>query len=187
MIAYIKGKIIYKLNYLIIETGGIGYKVNVPIAVLEKNKEGEEIALFIHHHVKEDAEDLYGFEKIAELHFFDDLISVSGVGPKSGMNIISHYKIEDIKLSIARQDTSLLTKVSGIGKKTAERLILELKNKVDVLDQKGTYNSANIVDEDAVEALVALGYNKAQALNALAKVDKKASLEDKVRQALRNI
>lgn len=187
MLAYLKGKIKLKSSYLIIDVNGVGYKVAVTINILNKYKLGEEIELFLHEHLREDADDLYGFAAIDELHFFQDLISVSGIGPKSAMNIISRFDIKDIKKSIAHGDTSLLTKVSGVGKKTAERLILELKNKVDHLDKTGHYLAKNQVDEDAIAALVSLGYHKSQAIIALAKVDKDASLEDKIRQALKII
>lgn len=187
MIAYLHGKIKFKSSYLIVEVNGIGYKIAVTINILNKYKIGDAVELFIHEHLREDADDLYGFISMDELNFFQDLISVSGIGPKSAMNIISRFDIKDIKKSIAHGDTSLLTKVSGVGKKTAERLILELKNKVDHLDKTGHYLAINQVDEDAIAALVSLGYHKSQVLAALSRVKPAASLEDKIRQALKII
>lgn len=186
MISYLKGNIKHKSDYLIVETQGVGYKVYVTIKILGKKKEDDEVELYTHQHIREDSSDLYGFSNIDELKFFEDLISVSGIGPKSGLAVISRFNIDDVKKSIVHEDTSLLTKVSGIGKKTAERLIVELKNKIDV-PIKGEYQATMPTDDEAVDALLSLGYNKSQALEALEKVDKKASLEDKVKQALKNI
>jgi Holliday junction DNA helicase RuvA len=188
MIAYLKGTIKYKdESTIILLANNIGYKIAVVADILNNKKISDEIELFIHEHFREDADDLYGFNTIEELNFFEDLISVSGVGPKSAMNILSRYQTEDIKKSIIHGDTSLLTKVSGIGKKTADRIILELKNKISVVGGKGEYQPAMDLDDDAISALMSLGYHKSQAVQALSKIDKNLSLEDKIKQALKNI
>ncbi|MFH0818749.1 MAG: Holliday junction branch migration protein RuvA [Patescibacteria group bacterium] len=185
MIAYIKGKIIYKAEYLIVETQGIGYKIFVAGIILEQKKVQEEISLYIHQHIREDAITLFGFITMEELRFFEQLISVSGVGPKSALSIISKYKIADVKKSIVHEDTSLLTKVSGIGKKTAERIIVELKSKMDVIDGQGEYQPLSKIDNEATQALISLGYSKAQAVEALEKIDNDLTLENKIKQALK--
>lgn len=186
MLAYLKGKIKHKSEYLIIEVNNLGYKVFVPTNILAKAKVDQDIELFAHQHVKEDTLELYGFAEYHIMRFFEELISISGVGPKTGLAVLAQFKIEEIKKSIANNDTSLLTKVSGIGKKTAERLILELKNKIDILPDKN-YQAAQEVDEDAADALVSLGYTKQEALKALTNLDKKLSIEDKIKQALKNL
>ncbi|MFA6027446.1 MAG: Holliday junction branch migration protein RuvA [Patescibacteria group bacterium] len=188
MIAYIKGKIKFKGSYLIVETHGVGYKVAVVLDILNNKKVGDEVEFFVHQHLRDDADDLYGFVTMEELNFFEDLISVSGVGPKSAMNIIARFKIDEIKKSIVNEDATLLTKVSGIGKKTAARLILELKNKLDFVDVPGKKASSHSKTEDeAIDALISLGYSRSQAWQALQKIDKNLSLEDKVRQALKHV
>lgn len=188
MIAYIKGKIKFKGSYLIVETNGVGYKVAVVLDVLNNKKVGDEVEFFVHQHLREDADDLYGFVTINELNFFEDLISVSGVGPKSAMNILSRFKIDEVKRSIVSEDTSLLTKVSGIGKKTASRLILELKNKIDLVDMAGKKATpASKTNDETMDALISLGYSRSQAWQALQKIDSSLSLEDKVRQALKHV
>ncbi len=185
MIAYINGTIKHKAEYLIIEVNNLGYKVLVPENILLKSEVGETLELFTHQHVKEDSLDLFGFKEYDTLRFFEQLISVSGIGPKTGLAVLAQFKIEDIKKSIANNDPSLLTKVTGIGKKTAERLVLELKGKVDVL-AGGDYQS-QAVDEDAVDALVSLGLSKQEAAKALTGLDQDLSVEDKIKQALKNI
>jgi len=186
MIAYLKGKIKFKSSYLIVDVNNIGYKIVVAINILNKKKLNEEIELFIHEHLREDADDLYGFSTMAELNFFEQLLSVSGVGPKSALAIVSRFEIEQVKKSIVQEDTSLLTKVSGIGKKTAERIIVELKNKLEV-SANISYQGKMQIDDEAIDALLSLGYNKAQAVKALQNMAADLSLEDKIRQALKNI
>lgn len=188
MIAYLKGTIKYKdETSIILLVHDVGYKIAVVVDIVNNKKIGEEAELYIHEHLREDADDLYGFKTIDELKFFEDMIAVSGVGPKSAMSILSRYQADDVKKSIIHGDTSLLTKVSGIGKKTAERLILELKNKISVAGDKGEYQPHMDLDDDAISALMSLGYHKSQAVQALSKVDKKLSLEEKVKQALKNV
>lgn len=187
MIAYIKGQIKYKEEYLIVERQGIGYKVFVSQNLLSKKKVNDELAVFTHEYHKDDGVDLYGFEKPEELRFFEEMISVSGVGPKSGLAMLSQFPMDDIKKSIIHGDTSLLTKVSGIGKKTAERLILELKEKISVgKDNAPIVGGATTADE-AIEALMALGYSQDEALAALSKMDSNLSTEEKVKAALQGI
>jgi Holliday junction DNA helicase RuvA len=132
MIAYLHGRIqIQQLTYIIIVVSNVGYKVAVPTSVLERATVGTELELYIHHHVREDASELFGFASFAELELFGQLISVSGIGPKAGLALLSQFTPDAIKHSIATNNTQLLTKVSGIGKKTAERLVLELKSKFE--------------------------------------------------------
>ena len=131
MIAYLKGKIIYKtLNHLVLEVNGVGYQIFVGENFLNELRLDTETEIYIHHVVREDASDLYGFKTREDKDLFEILLTVSGVGPKSGLGVLSLSSAGDIKEAIVRGDANLLTKVSGIGKKTAERIVLELKNKV---------------------------------------------------------
>ena len=132
MIGSIKGKIILKTEkFLIVETGGIGYKINVSPGALSKTpKKEEEISFWIHTHVREDILDLYGFLDYQELELFEMLINVSGVGPKGALAILGVTTVETLRKAVGTGDTSYLTKISGIGKKTAEKIVIELRDKV---------------------------------------------------------
>lgn len=187
MIAYIKGEIKFKDEYLIVERQGIGYKVFVPTDLLAKKKEGDEVALYTHEYHREDGSDLYGFETPEQLKFFEEVTNVSGIGPKSGLAMLSQFKVDDIKKSIIHGDTSLLTKISGIGKKTADRLVLELKEKISVGKEEsallGTVNSA----DEALAALMGLGYSQSEGLDALKNVDPNLPTEEKIKAALKGL
>lgn len=166
MIAGIKGKIEYlKDGYAVIDVGGIGYKVFLTAYSFGKLAGQERAELFVHTHVKEDAIDLYGFLSMDELDMFELLISISGVGPKSGLGILAVASPGTIKTAILNEDSSILTKVSGVGKKTAQRVILELKNKVGAVSA-GEQEEA-VADSDAIEALVTMGYSVSDAREAL--------------------
>jgi Holliday junction DNA helicase RuvA len=173
MIAYLNGEIIAKTNnYLILETGGVGYQVFVGENFLAELKTGSRQSIYIHHRVREEASDLYGFKNLEDLNLFELLLSVSGVGPKSALAVLSLADTNDIKEAIIRGDASLLTKVSGIGKKTAERLVLELKNKVTRVS-----GGVNLVggglsgSGDELDALMSLGYSLSDAREALNQVE----------------
>lgn len=173
MIAYLKGKIIAKPNnYLILETGGIGYQIFAGENLLAEINVGEERELYLHHRVREDLSDLYGFKNLEDLNLFELLLSVSGVGPKSALAVLSLASSDDIKEAIIRGDASLLTKVSGIGKKTAERLVLELKNKVARISTGVNLVGGSLLSGgDELDALMSLGYALNEAREALNKVE----------------
>ena len=166
MISYLSGTIFEKEKQaLIVVIGGIGYKVSVPEKVWEKLKIGSESALYTHLQIREDAWELYGFLSRLDLDFFKLLLSVNGVGPKSALHIFNIGEVEEISRAIAEGDMAFLTKVSGIGKKTAERMIVELKNKVGVL--VGNNNIKGSVAADVIDALVQMGYTIHDARTAL--------------------
>jgi len=166
MIAKIKGKIEYlKENYAVVDVNGVGYKVFLTAYSFGKIAGQEDVNLFIHTHVREDAMDLYGFLGIEELEMFELLISISGVGPKSGLGILAVATPKTIKTAILNEDSSILTKVSGVGKKTAERVILELRNKV--VDLAVDEKEEVAFDSDAIEALISIGYSVTEARDAL--------------------
>jgi len=188
MIAYLKGKVIAKPNnYLILETGGVGYQVFAGENFLAEIKIGEAVELYIHHRVREEASDLYGFKNLEDLNLFELLLSVSGVGPKSALAVLSLANSDDIKEAIVRGDASLLTKVSGIGKKTAERLVLELKTKIARVSTGTNLVGGGLSGAgDELDALMALGYALNEAREALNLVEPSiTSTSGRVKAALK--
>lgn len=188
MIAYIKGKIKFKgENFVVVENGGIGYQIFIPAEQLLKVELGDAVEYFTHHHVREDAVQLFGFSSLDELKMFELLISISGIGPKTGLGVLSVAKIGDIKSAIINQDASILKKVSGIGAKTAERIILELKNKVAGIVGVGEIKTKEEMgaDADAIDALISLGYGREQARDALKQVDAGLDIGERVKAALK--
>ena len=183
MIGSRKGKIILKTNkFLIVETAGVGYKVNVSPDMLSKLKKiNEDILLWIHTHVREDILDLYGFLDRQELEFFEMLINVSGIGPKGALSILGIASIETLKKAIGTGDTTYLTKISGIGRKTAEKIIIELRDKI-VAGKTGASLQGEL---DALEALRSLGYSQSEAREALKKVLPNTDTNTKIREALK--
>lgn len=188
MIAYLKGTIRDKAsNYVVLENAGIGYQIFLAEGLNSEIRKGQETEFYTHHHVREEASDLYGFRSLDELDFFEALISVSGVGPKSALGVMSVASVDDIKEAVARGDASLLTKVSGVGKKTAERLVLELKGKVGKLFS-GPAISEGVSMGDDIDAMMALGYSLQEAREALSDVP--ASVSDsgeRIKAALRSL
>ena len=187
MIAYLEGKIIYTTDrFIILNTGGVGYKVSVtPETILLCNKK-DDISLFIYTAVRENSIDLFGFINAEELSFFELLLDVSGIGPRSALGIIALAPIDTIKRAIATGDVGYLNKVSGIGKKTAEKIVIELRDKLQ--KYKDTNNTSGTLREesDILEALKSLGYSQNEARDALNKVP--SSLEGtnaRIKEALR--
>lgn len=187
MIAYLKGIVFSKnATSVILLTGGVGYRVSVPSNLILSFKIGQEAELFIHSHIREDQFSLYGFSSPEELSLFELLISVSGVGPKMAMNMISTTSPRHIKSAIAAGEPAVFTKVSGVGRKTAERLIVELKEKIGEGDFKDTHIGASKQLSESLEALVALGYSRDEAREALKKIPADVSESGQIiRAALR--
>jgi len=158
-------------GYAVIEAAGVGYKVYCPLFVLSRlPATGEMVTLLTHHHMREDSQDLYGFLSDQELSLFESLISINGVGPKSGMGIMGVAGVTELVAAINEGRADLLTKASGVGRKTAERVILELKGKLTFADTSATIGQMES-DVDLEETLVSLGYSKAQARAAIGKID----------------
>lgn len=174
-----------KDNFFVLEVGGFGIKVFAPLNVLRDLQTGKATKIFTSFKVKEDAFEIYGFLNEEELNFFELLNSVNGVGPKTALNIMNIDVFDRLVAAISEGRVELLTKASGIGKKTAERVILELRGK---LGREGSKELVGIMesDHDIVEALVGLGYTKSQAKSAISKVDEKLKkLEERIRAALK--
>ena len=191
MIAYLHGTVINKLNnYFILELNNLGYAIFAAENFLNSVKLGSEIEIYTHHHVREEADDLYGFPSLEELELFELLLSVSGVGPKSALGVLAMATAADIKEAIIRGDANLLTKVAGIGQKTAERVVLELKTKVlRINGGVAALNNINSgVTSDEIDALMSLGYSLSEARSALNMVD--SSIGDsglRVKEALKKM
>ncbi len=155
-------------NALTLWVGGVGYYVYASPYTLGKIAGSDEAHIFIHTHVREDQLALYGFLTRDELSMFELLISVSGIGPKAGMSILAIADPKTIRTAIVNKDPSILTRVSGVGKKTAEKVIIELQNKVSSLDIADQAEA--LADQEALEALTALGYTVTEAREALKQV-----------------
>ena len=193
MIAYLRGTVLVKqAGQLILETGGVGYELAVPLAVLERVHEGQEAALFVHHAVRDDGHFLYGFLTLEQRGWFRELIRVSGIGPKIALLILSGFDGEMLAQIVRAQDSAALVKLPGVGKKTAERLLVELNDRVGRLPTvrfagQGVINrhapaSARL---DAEEALIALGYKPAEAAQLIERVgDDDADTDTLIRRAL---
>ncbi|MBU0647202.1 Holliday junction branch migration protein RuvA [Patescibacteria group bacterium] len=190
MIAFLSGKIKNKSNgYIILEVNNIGYKVFISQIFFADLDINQAVDLYTHQYIREDALDLYGLRSLDELEFFELLISISGIGPKSALGVLSIAGINDIKESIVAGDPTLLTKVSGIGRKIAERVVLELREKIRktnfVEEKTGSISSSS---GDEIDALLALGYSIIQARQALQAIDPKIKESgERIRQALRNL
>jgi Holliday junction DNA helicase RuvA len=172
----------------VLSIAGIGVKVFVSGSVLEGHTtKGSQVRLSTYMHIRDGAVDMYGFSDEHERHFFESLISVSGVGPKSAMNILSMASLDRLLAAVSEGDAALFQKTAGIGKKTAERIVLELKEKV--IGPKDEHTIAKIkADSDVLEALVGLGYQKAQARAVIGKIDDSlTTTDDRLRDALKKI
>lgn len=182
MIASIKGKISLKKDkFVIVETGGIGYKVNISPDTMLKIKLTEQVLFWTHMHVREDAQDLYGFLEYPELEFFEMLIGVPGIGPKGALVILGVASIETLKKAISTGDTSYLTKISGIGRKTAEKMVIELRDKMG----KDNGDKSLGQEIDILEALKSLGYSQNEVREALKKISGEMSLNTKIKETLK--
>ena len=179
MIASLRGKILEKgANWLLLEVAGIGYRLKVAPALLSGLRMDGETFLYTYHHVREDAEDLFGFLSMDDLDLFESLLGISGVGPKSAMTIMSVGSADQVKKAIMTGDLATMTSVPGVGKKTAQKIILELKGQL--VDADGSSG----VDSDVLDALVGLGYTAQQAKDVLKHV-KSEDPADRIKEALK--
>ena len=187
MIASIKGTILYQNeNYLIVETGGVGFKTFCTQETCVSAKEGNTIFLHTHHIVREDGMFLYGFEKIEERDLFIQIISVSGIGPKLGLSMLSSLSAETIQRAVMNDQDEVFSHVPGIGEKTAKKIVLLLKDKIKPLLQEYGLESIPDSDTDILQALVGLGYSLTEAQKAVSSIprDTKDDIEERLRIAL---
>jgi Holliday junction DNA helicase RuvA len=184
MIAHITGTIIGRNDKsLIIQTAGIGYRVLVTAETILKHLQSGEISLWTSHIVREDSEELFGFETESDQELFELLLSVSGIGPRSALGVMNVATRGTIARAVAHNDVSYLTKISGIGKKTAEKIILELRDKLSDLETDVTNDSSH----DVIDALIALGYLESQSREVVRGIDASLDTQTKIREALKKI
>lgn len=188
MIGHLTGKIISsKPTKLILDVNGVGYIVNISINTFEKISGKENASLFVYTSVKEDSISLFGFYSEAEKEMFELLISVNGIGPKLALSLLSGIQTDDLKNAIQTSNISRIIAIPGIGRKTAERLVLELKTKVDQVREEGTTVIPQSVKNEAVSALTTLGYNPKNAENLIRNIlqnNPELSLEELIKKAL---
>ena len=200
MYAYIKGELAeVNLDHVVIETGGIGYQVFIPGQTFEYLPAvGEELKVYTYLYLREDAMILYGFLTKDDLELFKLLISVSGIGPKGGLAILSTLSADDLRFAVLSGDAKAISKAPGVGGKTAQRVILELKDKMsleDAFEKKTAHEQAqpssgnSLVKNDAVMALTALGYSSTESLKAVSAVEitENMDVEDVLKAALKHM
>ncbi|WP_024930878.1 Holliday junction branch migration protein RuvA [Methylophilus sp. OH31] len=187
MIARLQGRLLEKSPPLIvIDCNGVGYEVEVPMSTFYNLPElGQPLQILTHMVVREDAQLLYGFGSEQEKNTFKQLLKVNGIGAKSALSILSGVSVNDLMLAVSQQEVSLLTRIPGIGKKTAERLLLELKDKFVVTGSTSAQPSAKAATDDILNALVALGYNEREASATVKLLEPGISVSDGIRQALK--
>ncbi|MBQ6414234.1 Holliday junction branch migration protein RuvA [Candidatus Saccharibacteria bacterium] len=192
MIAHIRGIVEEKFgnNGLIVDVSGVGYEILVPAPDFEGATLGEERKFYTYHAVRENAEELYGFSSLVAKKLFELLISVQGIGPKAGIAIMSLAEAEEVRNAIANGDTAFVCKAAGVGKKSAERVIVDLRDKVGIPSRYGATEvkggqAGESESDEALDALIALGFPLKEATAALEKVPKDLPVEERVRQALK--
>ncbi len=189
MIAHLVGTVVEKFgSSLIVDVNGVGYEMMVPAPDFEEAKLDEKRKFYTYHSVRENAEELYGFSSLVAKKVFELLISVQGIGPKAGISIMSLAEAEEVRNAIANADTAFISKAVGVGKKSAERVIVDLKDKVGIPSRYGATEVKTLQNEpdEALDALITLGFPLKEATKALEKVDSSLPVEERVRLALKN-
>lgn len=189
MIARLNGTLIEKSPPLIvIDCNGVGYEVEVPMSTFYNLPElGQKVQILTHFVVREDAQLLYGFGSEQEKNTFKQLLKVNGIGAKSALSILSGVSVDDLVSAVSQQEVGMLTRIPGIGKKTAERLLLELKDKFIVTGSTTAQPQAKSATHDVLNALIALGYNEREASAAVKLLDKDINVTDGIKQALKSL
>jgi Holliday junction DNA helicase RuvA len=186
MIAHLSGKITEKFgNEVVLDVGGVGYEVQLPAGDADICKFGDEVKFYTYHHVREQSEDLFGFSSLEGKKLFEMLLSVQGVGPKAAIAILSLAQPSVVRSAIANKDAAFIAKASGVGKRSAERVIVDLSDKVGLPAMNYQMDSAVPIGDDALDALIALGLSLQDATAALAGVDSSLAVEERVRLALK--
>jgi holliday junction DNA helicase RuvA len=188
MIARLRGEVIeHEDTRVIVDCGGVGYGVQICYDEQQKLSLGTKCDLFIAEQIKEDAHELYGFSAKSRKHLFGLLISVNGVGPKAAMAILNIGSEGQVRSAIASGDTKYISAAKGVGKKVAERAVVDLKNKVGLESSEGAVDflSDSVTSDEAVEALTALGYNPQDAVEILRGIDSSLPTTERIKQALK--
>lgn len=191
MIAHLVGEVTEKLETsAIIDVHGVGYEVILTQGDLDAFNLGSKVKVYTYHALRENSEELYGFSSLAAKRLFELLISVNGVGPKAAINILSLGAPEEVRNAIANTDAAYIAKATGVGKKSAERVIVDLRDKVGLPSKYGNSDAglsfgAGQQNDEALDALIALGFPLKEATAALAEVDLSMSVEERIREALK--
>ncbi len=189
MIATLSGTVAEKLSELVvISVRGIGYGILVPLEDFSRLMVGDTTKVYIYEHIRENSHDLYGFTRIDTKKLFEQLLEVTGIGPKMALNVLGLGSAEAVRKAIASGDTKYIKSAPGVGKKVAERVVVELKDKVGLVATASDavfMASATAEKDEAVQALVSLGYNLPDAISALGSIDIKLPVEERVKQALK--
>lgn len=191
MIATLTGVVAEKtIELVILDVSGVGYGLLVTNEDYSRLGAGDLAKLYVHEHIRENAHDLFGFLSLETKELFELLLGVNGVGPKMALSVLNTGPVSDVRAAIASGDVKSLQKASGVGKRVAERVVVDLKDKVGLqgvdLSTTGLLRSdATLLKDEAVEALVALGYTAADAATALSSIDKELPTEDRIKQALK--
>lgn len=191
MIAHLNGIVAEKFNNsIILDVNGVGYEVTVTSSDFDKLNLNDKIKFYTYHQIRENAEDLYGFSTLTAKKLFEMLISVQGIGPKAAIAILSLAGPEDVRNAIANADANFVAKASGVGKKSAERVIVDLRDKVGIPSHYGATEvvakSSNQEPDEALDALIALGFPLKEATSILEQVDKTLPTEERIKLALKN-
>ena len=188
MIAHISGKIAEKFaGSVIVDVSGVGYEVIVPVGEFERAVLNEQIKFYTYHNITDRSQELFGFSSLAAKKLFELLITVQGVGPRAGIAIMSLGETEEVRNAIACEDAKFIQKAAGVGKKSAERVILDLKDKVGMAISKpdGVGDSVGLASDEALEALIALGFNLNDATKALEQIPRDLPTEERITLALK--
>lgn len=187
MIGRISGKLLAKHPpRIMVDVQGVGYEIDVPMSTLyQLPATGSEVSLLTHLVVREDAHSLYGFASEQERHVFRQLLKIAGVGARTALAVLSGMSVAELRRAVAEQDGSRLTRIPGIGRKTAERLLLELRDKLDIAEAAAATPGAPAVMGDVVNALLALGYSDREAMWAIGQLPAGTGVTDGIRQALK--
>lgn len=185
MIARLKGTVLEREERaLIVDVQGIGYRVAVLSGTREQAQAGQEISLTIYHHIGQDSQALYGFDSKEQLKYFELLLSVPSVGPKTALGILEEAPPHVLEQAVAENDVTLLTKVSGVGKKTAERILVEFKGKIKI--SKTRSGVSGVIQNETIDALVSIGFSPARAREAVRRLPKEITkVEEAVRAVLK--
>lgn len=192
MIAHIKGEIAEKFaGSVIIDVQGVGYEISLTSPDFEALNLNDTVKVYTYHHIREQSEELFGFTALEGKKLFELLITVQGIGPKAAMSILSLGSYEEVRNAIANADAAFISKASGVGKKSAERVIVDLREKVGLPTYYGRKNdpvaiTAVPANDEALDALMALGFQLADATRALEGIDLELPVEERIRQALKS-
>ncbi|MDR0957100.1 MAG: Holliday junction branch migration protein RuvA [Candidatus Nomurabacteria bacterium] len=192
MIAFVSGRVAEKfLGSIVVDVHGVGYEISVSTNDYERANLDDDVKFYTYHHIREQAEELFGFSTLTAKRLFELLITVQGVGPKAGLAILSLGDAETVRSAIASADVVFIARASGVGKKTAERVTVDLRDKVGAATYVPMHDSAtgalqNFAGDEALDALMALGFSLSDATTALADVPNDNPTAERVRLALRN-